>query len=71
MTQKDKRRVAANKMKKKYQTVTKKLRANGTISVPVPKDCMSSKLLCTGKSCKNALVQLLFEDWVIRLEEEC
>ena len=38
MTNKDKRRVAANKMKKKYQTTTKKIRANGTISVPVPKD---------------------------------
>ena len=38
MTKKDKRRVAANKMKKKYRTATKKVRANGTISVPVPKD---------------------------------
>ena len=38
MTKKDKRRVAANKMKKKYRTTTKKVRANGTIAVPVPKD---------------------------------
>ena len=36
MTKKDKRRVAANKAKKKYQMVTKKTRANGTVSVSGP-----------------------------------
>lgn len=33
LTEKDKRRVAANKMRKKYRTTTKKIRQNGTVSV--------------------------------------
>ena len=36
MTEKDKRRVALNKAKKKYEMVTKKVRANGTVSVSGP-----------------------------------